>query len=131
MEATKKVQQDRISELEAALKVQKPGAPQKDHESKDQTKTPEEDLPGQASNSQQNQFVNLKNKANSVAQSQSAKVSTPVANRVNESQEESQPASTKQGQTLPDTDAELWILAGLGMTFLLAGFSLPMLEKQA
>ena len=131
LEATKKVQQDRISELEAALKVQKPGAPQKDHESKDQTKTPEEDLPGQASNSQQNQFVNLKNKANSVAQSQPDKVSTPVANRVNEFQEESQPASTKQGQTLPDTDAELWILAGLGMTFLLAGFSLPMLEKQA
>ena len=113
------------------LKDQKPCEPQTDHESKDQTETPEKGLYEHVSKSQPNQFVNLKNKANSVAQSQPAKVSTPVANQVKESQEESQPASTKQGQTLPDTDAELWILVGLGITFLLAGFSLPVLEKQA
>ena len=131
LEAANKAQQDRIEELEAALKDQKPCEPQTDHESKDQTETPEKGLYEHVSKSQPNQFVNLKNKANSVAQSQPAKVSTPVANQVKESQEESQPASTKQGQTLPDTDAELWILVGLGITFLLAGFSLPVLEKQA
>ena len=129
LEAAHKAQQDQIVDLEEALKDQKLETPQTDHESKDQTETPEKGLSEQASKSKPNQFVNLKNKANSVAQSQSAKVSTPVVNQVKVSQEESQPASTKQGQTLPDTDAELWILAGLSMTFLLAGFSLPVLEK--
>ena len=130
LEAANKAQQDRIADLEAALKNHnKPETPQTDHESKDQTEILEKGLSDQASKSKPNQFVNLKNKANSVTQSQSAKVSTPVVNQVKVSQEESQPDSIKQGQTLPDTDAELWILAGLSMTFLLAGFSLPVLEK--